>query len=393
MKIAFFCNLTPGGADRALFEILKRLSLRHKIDFYNPDTKAKKRKLLIEKIPVKQFSFKINLSNNFFLDLFFIYTKLFKIHKQIAQIINSRGYDVALISDDYLTKTPLLLRFLKIPSVYFCQTHYREFYDSGLIFSRVFKHRVVNFLRYPLKWINEKSFQKATLVVANSKYIQKRLREIHKRKIYKIKLGVESKYSRRKKGKSFGREDFFLSVGPLAIFKGMDFLIKAISYLPKNERLPLVIVSNGGRDEKHIKRLAKDLKVRLKIKRGIWEGIDDPRLIGLYNRAKLFLYASYNEPFGLVILEAMSCGLPVVGVNEGGLKETIIEGKNGWLSERDVKKFSLRIRKGLKEVNKGLRKKTRDSTKTWDWNKSALMLEKILYKAVKEKTNNEDCDC
>lgn len=378
MRIAFYHNLPFGGADRALFEILKRLSLKHKIDTYTLDIKDKKEKLFLRKISGAHFEFSVDLPNNFIFSQVYIFTKFFRIHRQIAQEINKKEYDVVLVSHDFLTKSPLLLRFLKIPSVYFCHEWFREFYDSSAIFSRSLKYKIVSFLRCPLKWANEKNFKRAALVVANSKYTQKRLIQIHKREVNRIRLGVDRKYF---KMKDSPRENFFLSVGPLAVFKGMDFLVQAISFLPKEERFPLVIVANGGRDERYIRKLANDLRVDLRIK----SKISDQDLINLYNKAKLFLYAPYYEPFGLVVLEAMACGLPVVGVNEGGLKETVIEGKNGWLSDRDPKKFSLTIRRALKEVNQNFRKDTRDSIKNWNWDKSALMLEEILLREVQRR--------
>ena len=64
--------------------------------------------------------------------------------------------------------------------------------------------------------------------------------------------------------------------------------------------------------------------------------ITDEELVILYNKAKLVVYTPYMEPFGLVPLEAMSCGTPVVGVNEGGVMETVLNGKTGILVERNV---------------------------------------------------------
>jgi glycosyltransferase involved in cell wall biosynthesis len=146
----------------------------------------------------------------------------------------------------------------------------------------------------------------------------------------------------------------------------------------------LIIVANGGRDEKYIKNLASRLKVNLKIVKGIKSGLDNKKLVGLYNKAKLFLFAPYNEPFGLVVLEAMSCGLPVVGVNEGGLRETIIDGKNGWLCSRNAKKFAETINMALDSVNKKFRIKTAESVKSWSWENSAKQMEKFFKKVVKE---------
>jgi len=96
------------------------------------------------------------------------------------------------------------------------------------------------------------------------------------------------------------------------------------------------------------------------------------------------LFAPYNEPFGLVVLEAMSCGLPVVGVNEGGLRETIIDGKNGWLCSRNAKKFAETINMALDSVNKKFRIKTAESVKSWSWENSAKQMEKFFKKVVKE---------
>ena len=68
--------------------------------------------------------------------------------------------------------------------------------------------------------------------------------------------------------------------------------------------------------------------------------ISDEELINLYNKAKLVVYAPYLEPFGYVPLEAMACGTPVVGVKEGGLRESILHNKTGLLTQRNEKDFA-----------------------------------------------------
>ncbi len=59
-----------------------------------------------------------------------------------------------------------------------------------------------------------------------------------------------------------------------------------------------------------------------------------------YNRARLCVYAPYLEPFGLVPLEAMACGTPVVAVKEGGIRESVVHGETGILTERDEAAFA-----------------------------------------------------
>jgi glycosyltransferase involved in cell wall biosynthesis len=77
------------------------------------------------------------------------------------------------------------------------------------------------------------------------------------------------------------------------------------------------------------------------------KALDDDALLGLYNRAKLVVYAPYLEPFGLVPLEAMACGTPVVGVREGGVRESIVDGVTGLLTDRDEREFAVAVHRLL----------------------------------------------
>ena len=55
------------------------------------------------------------------------------------------------------------------------------------------------------------------------------------------------------------------------------------------------------------------------------------------------VYAPYLEPFGYVPIEAMSCGTPVVGVKEGGVRESVLQNRTGLLTQRDEKDFARAI--------------------------------------------------
>jgi glycosyltransferase involved in cell wall biosynthesis len=76
-----------------------------------------------------------------------------------------------------------------------------------------------------------------------------------------------------------------------------------------------------------------------------YENISDIELLNLYSRAKCMAYAPIREPFGLVPLEAMAAGTPVVAVNEGGVQETIIDGISGLVTDRNPEAFGEAIQK------------------------------------------------
>ncbi|MEO8341995.1 MAG: glycosyltransferase family 4 protein, partial [Nitrospirota bacterium] len=57
--------------------------------------------------------------------------------------------------------------------------------------------------------------------------------------------------------------------------------------------------------------------------------------VALYNQALMLVFMPIMEPFGLVALEAMACGTPVIGVREGGVRESVLDGQSGILVDRD----------------------------------------------------------
>jgi glycosyltransferase involved in cell wall biosynthesis len=99
-----------------------------------------------------------------------------------------------------------------------------------------------------------------------------------------------------------------------------------------------VIVSNVT-DSNAQKRLAR-ISAELGVQREIKSQIQDKVLVLLYNKATLVVYAPYLKPFGLIPLEAMACGTPVVGVKEGGVRETVTNNCNGLLTQRDEAAFA-----------------------------------------------------
>jgi glycosyltransferase involved in cell wall biosynthesis len=167
-------------------------------------------------------------------------------------------------------------------------------------------------------------------------------------------------------------------VGAIQPSKGFDFLIYSLGYLaiPKP---PLRIIGNTEIPEErvYLERLANEFEIDLQIE----VGVSLASLVRSYNEASLVLYAPRNEPFGLVPIEAMACGTPVIAVNEGGVRETVIHNKTGFLIERDPYEYSDAINQLTRNPNKIIEfgKYSREYVaENWTWDHSVLELEKFL---------------
>ncbi len=101
---------------------------------------------------------------------------------------------------------------------------------------------------------------------------------------------------------------FILYVGSRVHYKNFDVLARAFSIWPKREHFQLVIVGDALREAEEKK--LRELKIREAVR--IMTGTEDEMLCRLYNQATAFIYPSLYEGFGIPLLEAMSCGCPVI---------------------------------------------------------------------------------
>lgn len=131
-----------------------------------------------------------------------------------------------------------------------------------------------------------------------------------------------SKYSPREKG------DYWLSVNRLIANKRIEIQLKAFSKLP-NEKLIIVgSYEKGARQFESYKHFLESLQpANVEIKH--W--VPQDALIDLYSRAKGLIITAEQEDFGMTAIEAMASGKIVIAPNEGGFKETILNGKTGIL--------------------------------------------------------------
>ena len=119
--------------------------------------------------------------------------------------------------------------------------------------------------------------------------------------------------------------------GRVRKYKAIDVVIRA--YAKIRERLPAarLIVIGDGPDLPNLKSLAARL--------GLAEFVDfagrveTEKMVEILNRCHLFMNTSPKEGWGLTVVEANACGVPVVGSNRPGLMDSILENKTGFLAE------------------------------------------------------------
>ena len=137
-------------------------------------------------------------------------------------------------------------------------------------------------------------------------------------------------------------EDSILcTIGRLVKRKNLTALLDAISLLEQKDRLKLLIIGDGP-ERKNLEDRIAGLKLQDQV---IFCGaVDDERKFQLLECADLYVSTALHEGFGLVFVEAMECGLPVVCFNRGGQTDFLTNGKTGYLVDLgDVDSFSKRL--------------------------------------------------
>jgi phosphatidyl-myo-inositol dimannoside synthase len=135
-------------------------------------------------------------------------------------------------------------------------------------------------------------------------------------------------------------------------YKGVDQLIRAVSRLaPQIQPLQLAVIASGDDLPRH-QRLAREVGISDRVR--FFPGLSQAEIAACYSHSDVFALPSTGEGFGLVFLEAMAFGKPVIGAAAGGVTDIIEHEKNGLLVEPgNVDSLTLALERLLS--NEGLR--------------------------------------
>lgn len=165
-----------------------------------------------------------------------------------------------------------------------------------------------SFLHYIRMW-DSSTVNRVDYFIANSKYIAGRIKKIYNRDAEIIYPPVDT----IKFQLNSNKENYYLTASRLVPYKKIDIIVRAFTEMPDKK----LLVIGDGPDEAKIKKFAGSNIEFL--------GYQEPVKLSKYmQKAKAFVFAA-DEDFGIVPIEALSCGTPVIALNKGGTAETIIK--------------------------------------------------------------------
>lgn len=208
--------------------------------------------------------------------------------------------------------------------IYYCHTPPRFAFDR----QSEYLARVPAVLRVPLRWAIGRyraaylrALQRMDVVVVNSAHVRERLLAQTGVRAMVIYPPIDTGVFRY-----IEQQDYYLSVGRLEPNKRIERIVQAFLGMPEKQ----LVVASGGSQLSALQGLAAGAaNIRFV---GWQQELDLARLIG---NALAIIYVPMDEDFGMSAVEAMAAGKPVIGVDEGGLRESIVPGQTGILLPAD----------------------------------------------------------
>lgn len=295
----------------------------------------------------------------------FHWIKLFHIRNKYLKTLKKINPNVA-ISQNFPSNYFCTLKNEKkiFKHIFYCHEPYRYFHDK-VFYSNLppLMRLTCWFLRLLFKKYDVKSVKNVDKIVCNSKFTKRRVKKIYGEEsiVHYPVLDMDKGF---KKDWNIYKE---LNIGknsPIIFTLGLTHYLKGsseIMYIFKKvlEQIPNAVLVIGGWMIEENKRIINKLLSKLNIPNKniiIYGYIQDELLNNFYKNATVTFYTALREPFGLIPVESMKNGTPVIAFKSGGPSETVLNNKTGFLIEPgNLKEFSSKTIKLIK--NKDLRER------------------------------------
>lgn len=244
------------------------------------------------------------------------------------------GFDVVLVSATGAYFPNLIVKKPSTIHITYCHTPPRYLYGyptarnfQKYLFGRIF----AGFINHSLRQTDFISYQSPDYIIANSQEVKRRIEKFYRRDstviyppvdVYSSRdppAGGESRSISSRQARTIRK--YYLTGGRLARAKRIDLAIEACNKL----KLPLKVFGKAFADYgEELEKIAGPTVEFL-------GEVGEDELAKLYQGAKALIYPAEYEDFGIMPVEAQSYGVPVIALNQGGVKETVINGKTGVL--------------------------------------------------------------
>ncbi|QQS36353.1 MAG: glycosyltransferase [Ignavibacteriales bacterium] len=213
---------------------------------------------------------------------------------------------------------------------------YHQYLKAANLTSGIKGFIAKNILHYIRMW-DSTTANRVNYFVGISHYIAKRIEKIYGRKADVIYPPVDTK----KFECSTTKDDYYLAASRFVPYKKIDLIVETFKDFDGRK---LVLIGDGPDQNKIRALLSKNVE---------YIGYQpDVKLKEYMQKAKAFIFAA-EEDFGIIPVEALSCGTPVIAFNKGGASETIIDGESGiHFNEQSITSLREAILKFEKNENK-----------------------------------------
>ncbi len=228
-----------------------------------------------------------------------------------------RGYDVIISSSHCVAKGVLT----KVDQLHICYCHspirycwdmYNEYLEESHL-DKGFKSWLVRLMLHPIRQFDAIAGSRVDYYISNSDYVGQRIRKTYRRVARTIHPNIDISHFELCEDK----QDYYLASSRLVAYKKIDTIIEAFNRMPDKK----LVVIGGGPNLEAYRKLAKGNVTVMG-----YQPFDV--LKEKMQHAKAFVFAA-DEDFGMIPIEAQSCGTPVIAYGHGGSLETVNGGKTG----------------------------------------------------------------
>jgi glycosyltransferase involved in cell wall biosynthesis len=303
-----------------------------------------------------------------------------------ARAVDASSCEAVLLHLCCFTNAPLMLKYLQTPSLWFCHEPTRSLFETTKELMDMEMGCFNCLYRKRRRAVEASAASAAGTILCNSEFSREFIFRSYGIEAKVCRLGVDTE---KFVPGNTPKKKQVICWGPLWAAKGLDFIIRSAARIPEMHRPKVVFPWSRGSEAYRVEleKLSTTLRVHVEFPKNL----TDEELLVLIQESKVCVYAPRMELLGLVALEAMAAGLPVVGIREGGVRETVLDGKTGFLCARDENEFAGRLQILLE--NDGLREEMGHTASAyirneWTWGQTTERIEALIAGDKKYITSN-----